>query len=222
MLEETLHEKQIENDTSCSCKDESTINNLTSKLTSAILGNDEFHKAIQNIVITNLNSMLSEQLTEIEKVKEKQESLPQYSRRNCLVFHGILKENEESTNEVIQNFCKEKLDFELDSSDIDRSHRLLKSHLNTKPKPIILKLVRLDVKQLIYGLKKRLKDSDTLNTESLTQERLQCVKKFAQQRKTKKTASYWTSDGKMFYIKSGSTNVTQITGVLNFGNTCML
>ena len=124
MLEETLHEKQIENDTSCSCKDESTINNLTSKLTSAILGNDEFYKAIQNIVTTNLNSMLSEQLTEIEKVKEKQESLPQYSRRNCLVFHGIPEENEESTNEVIQNFCKEKLDFELDSSDIDRSHRL--------------------------------------------------------------------------------------------------
>ena len=67
MLEETLHEKQIENDTSCSCKDESTINNLTSKLTSAILGNDEFHKAIQNIVTTNLNSMLSEQLTEMKK-----------------------------------------------------------------------------------------------------------------------------------------------------------
>ena len=52
MLEETLHEKQIENDTSCSCKDESTMNNLTSILTSAILGNDEFHKAIQNIVTT--------------------------------------------------------------------------------------------------------------------------------------------------------------------------
>ena len=91
MLEETLHEKQIENDTSCNCKDKNTINNLTSKLTSAILGNDEFHKAIQNIVTTNLNSMLNKQLTEIEKERKtgksfsvqqkKLSSIPWNSRR---------------------------------------------------------------------------------------------------------------------------------------------
>ena len=77
----------------------------------------------------------------------------QYSRRNCLLVHGI-PEDQKGTTEAVLSLCNNKLGLKLTSSDIDRSHRLgYRSDKPTasaaagtgrstpdKPRPIIVKL----------------------------------------------------------------------------------
>ena len=48
----------------------------------------------------------------------------QYPRRNCLLIHGIDKENQENMDEVVINVFKKEMDEEITHVDIDRSHRL--------------------------------------------------------------------------------------------------
>ena len=76
-----------------------------------------------------------EQITQlentIENLVEKQKSLSseiddleQYSRRNCLVLHGVNESNDENTNEIIIKTFSEELGVEIKEDDLDRSHRL--------------------------------------------------------------------------------------------------
>ena len=48
----------------------------------------------------------------------------QYSRRNCLLFHGIKEEKGEDTDCIIINTVKEEMDIEMFPNDLDRSHRI--------------------------------------------------------------------------------------------------
>ena len=66
----------------------------------------------------------------IENLGEKQKSLlsdidnlEQYSRRNCLVLHGVNESIDENTNEILKTFCEE-IGVEIKENDLDRSHRL--------------------------------------------------------------------------------------------------
>ena len=92
--------------------------------------------------------------------------LEQYSRRNCLLIHGIPYVKED-TDKVVLNFLKKKLDIKLEDNLIDRSHRL-KSMTTTKnrPKPIIVKFVTHNDKDWVYCIKKKLKNQEYLITES--------------------------------------------------------
>ena len=59
-------------------------------------------------------------LDKADRTLDRQE---QYFRRNCLLIHGIVEENQENTDEVVINVLK-KMDEEIAHQDIDRSHRL--------------------------------------------------------------------------------------------------
>ena len=48
----------------------------------------------------------------------------QYSRRNCLLFHGIKEEKGEDTDCIIINTVKEEMDIEMFPNDLDRSHHI--------------------------------------------------------------------------------------------------
>ena len=72
-----------------------------------------------------------------EKIKMQE----QYSRRNCLLVHGVPAEKNEDTNEVVKRVFKNHLSVEVKNNEIDRCHRLGKSNAGN---PIIVKLVRHD------------------------------------------------------------------------------
>ena len=68
----------------------------------------------------------------IENLVEKQKSfsseiddLEQYSRRNCLVLHGVNESNDENINEIIIKTFSEELVVEINEDDPDRSQRKL-------------------------------------------------------------------------------------------------
>jgi len=131
----------------------------------------------------------------MKHLDSKVEELEQYSRRNCLLIHGIPHVKGEDTDKVVLHILKNKLDIELEDDSIDRSYRLKSmSTTKNKPKPIIVKFITHNDKDWVYYNK---------ITESLTPVRLQCMKKLKEEYLAKKT-SYWSQDGNLFYIKSGS------------------
>ena len=94
----------------------------------------------------------------IENLAEKQKSLSseiddleQYSRRNCLLLHGVNESNDENTNEIIIKKFSEELGVEIKEDDLDRSHRLGKpKRKDNKPRPIIVKFARYAVSREIF------------------------------------------------------------------------
>ena len=78
----------------------------------------------------------------IENLVEKQKSLSseiddleQYSRRNCLVLHGVNESNDENINEIIIKTFSEELGVEINEDDLDRSQgKLGKQAGKTKKK----------------------------------------------------------------------------------------
>ena len=104
--------------------------------------------------------IIKKQEEKIQSVEDQLERQEEYSRRNCLVLHGIPETMGENTDEVMKELLREKLDFKLYDGDIDRSHRLTPKYNNAKfqertyPKPIIIKFTSHNVKHDVYSMKK--------------------------------------------------------------------
>ena len=69
---------------------------------------------------------------------ERQE---QYSRRNCILIHGIKENQNEDTDELVVNKTKSEIDLEISSRDTDCTHRIYVLNKD-KNRPIIIKFVR--------------------------------------------------------------------------------
>ncbi|XP_039290323.1 uncharacterized protein LOC120352681 [Nilaparvata lugens] len=71
------------------------------------------------------NNELRQRMAAIEKETElKIDDLQQYGRRTCLRFFGIPETKGESTDQIVQRVCKEKLNVELKIDNIHRTHRV--------------------------------------------------------------------------------------------------
>ena len=95
------------------------------------------YKADRNKKDEMINSLEEKVLGLTEKV-DRQE---QYSRRNCILIHGVKENQNEDTNEVVINKIKSAMDLDISPGDIDRTHRI---GVPTKGKNrhIIIKFVR--------------------------------------------------------------------------------
>ena len=62
------------------------------------------------------NNYLNKRYDEMDAVLDRQE---QYSRRNCLLVHGIVEETIEDTDEKIINTLQQSMDETLKPEDID-------------------------------------------------------------------------------------------------------
>ena len=56
----------------------------------------------------------------------------QYSRRNCLLTHGVKENEKEDTDEAVTEFEK-KIEEKLSANDIDRSDGLGKNQSGSRP-----------------------------------------------------------------------------------------
>ena len=73
-------------------------------------------------------------------MKAQVDQQAQYSRKNCLLFHGIKEENGEDTNSIIINMVKEEKDIEILPNDLDRLHRVENPKTKKKERTIIVKV----------------------------------------------------------------------------------
>ena len=127
----------------------------------------------------------------------KIDDLEQYSRRNCLLLHGVKEDDEENTDEIVLRTVAEEIGIEINEQDIDRTHRLGKpNRKDGKPRPIIVKFTRYAVRNKVYTYKRNLKGKRLLITESLTAYRMKLLIEAQEKFGVK---NVWTSDGRILY-----------------------
>ena len=60
----------------------------------------------------------------VEDLEKKIERQEQYSRRNCIIIHGLKEEKNESTNDKVVKLFREELNEGVLLEDLDRTHRI--------------------------------------------------------------------------------------------------
>uniref|UniRef100_A0A8D9AYA2 Uncharacterized protein n=1 Tax=Cacopsylla melanoneura TaxID=428564 RepID=A0A8D9AYA2_9HEMI len=160
---------------------------------------------------TELEGFKKDQVTIVSQA-EHIDRLETYTRRQCVVLHGIPEAaagSEDQCMAYASKMFKERLKVDIPIEHIDRAHRLgpvRTPGVDTRPRPIIVKLLRYHDKRVVYVNKKKLKGSGMVITESLTRTRLTLLNKardhFSRER-------VWTNDGKIV-IKPDSNPGTRL------------
>nr|XP_054748058.1 LOW QUALITY PROTEIN: S-adenosyl-L-methionine-dependent tRNA 4-demethylwyosine synthase TYW1-like [Lytechinus pictus] len=146
--------------------------------------------------------------TKLLKAEARVEDLEQYSRRNCLVIHGITENINEDTDQIISKLAKEKLNVDITPLNVDRSHRIgVRGRVdrNGHPihRPIIAKFTTYGPRSLIYEARSKLKSTSIYIHENLTSERQKLLRKVKEKYPTPN--KIWTQDGKI-KVKTTSNN----------------
>ena len=121
---------------------------------------DEFErdKAEKEIIINDLKKNVNDMSVTIESLKGSLDRQEQYSRRNCLLIHGLPESKNENTDELLIDTIKEKMGEEIKKDEIDRSHRLRTTKNNGKNRPIIITFARYNTRYRIFKNKKKLRE----------------------------------------------------------------
>ena len=149
----------------------------------------------------------------MDAVVDRQE---QYSRRNCLLLHGIVEETGEDTDEKIINKVQQSMDETIKPEDINRLHRLgkPKTSKDAKPRPIIVEFVKRNTRNKIYRNKKKLKGTGISVKESLTVKRINMLEKAREEHTVN---NVWLQDSSiMFFDKDTNKAKIIITNLFLF------
>ena len=150
-------------------------------------------------------SDLSEKVTylrgKVDSITAETDRQEQYSRRNCLLIHGIPENKNENTDVLTMEVIDTMIDIKIVENNIDRTHRIGNQKKNGKPRPVIIKFVRYNDRKKVFSSKKLLKDSGVSITESLNGFRM---KKLTNTRENFGFRNVWTVDVGMFYSENGS------------------
>ena len=128
--------------------------------------------------------------------------LEQYSRRNCLLLHGVPESDKEDTDALFRSTVAEHLGTDVKVRDINRTHRLGPKRADGSSRPIIAKFARYNVRASVFREKRKFKGTKFLLTESLTKTRVAILN--AARDKHGKT-NVWTSDGEILVSKDKKT-----------------
>ena len=91
----------------------------------------------------------------VEDLEKKMQWQEQYSRRNCILIHGLKKEMNESTDDRVLKLFREELNEDVLLADLDRTHRIRKKRdSSSKPRPVIVKSARYNIREKFFKSKK--------------------------------------------------------------------
>uniref|UniRef100_A0A8D9B2G2 Uncharacterized protein n=1 Tax=Cacopsylla melanoneura TaxID=428564 RepID=A0A8D9B2G2_9HEMI len=177
-----------------------------------------------DILKTQFMSELTAIRTELEGLKKDQatifsqadhiDRLETYTRRQCILIHGVPETAavaEEDCMQYAVDMFRERLAVSVPLDRIDRAHRLgpvRQVGADTRPRPIIVKMLRYHDKRAVFVNKKKLKNSRQVITESLTKMRIAILNKardhFGRER-------VWTNDGKILIKPDGNPGTKTVT-----------
>lgn len=141
-----------------------------------------------------------------EKMIDCVDRQEQYSRRNCLLLHGIPERQGEDTDTLVLDEARKILGREdMTIKDIDRSHRVGPRRTSAEvtkagkqsQRPIIVRFTSYRARQMLFQNKKNLKGSGHILTESLTKTRMTWLR---QVREVLGVNRVWTADGRIKYV----------------------
>ena len=130
------------------------------------------------------------------------------------MIHGVDEVKGEDTDELSIKVIKEHMNQNIKPEDIDRSHRLgnPKISIKGKPRPIIVKYVRYNTRNIIYRKKKVLKGKGISVTEILTAKRIKMLEKA---KELHGFVNVWSQDSKiMFFDKT----INKVNFFYDFGD----
>lgn len=144
----------------------------------------------------------------LTKVEERLDEVEQYSRRNCLLIHGVEEKDGEDILQKVLVIFKEKIKVDVQEHHIDRLHRIGKPRnmadiIKRGHRPIIVKFVSYVQRNLVFSNKKNLKGCKIGVTESLTSNRLNILNS-AKEKFNK--SNVWTFDGKVVVLVNKNKN----------------
>ena len=180
-------------------KGESHLNELTKSLKHFSEKIDDYEKERKekDEIIKTMQGRIDTLSGKIDSLTMHLDNQCQYSRRNCLLIHGLKESNSENTDNLAIKNLNEHIGTSLTSADIDRSHRLgKKKEPGTKPRPIIVKFLRYNDRSKVFKNKKRLKGTRISITESLTGTRMRFL---TETRDEYGFQDVWTVDGRILY-----------------------
>lgn len=129
---------------------------------------DSFIERIGDIVTKSIEKKIDDVLKThtacIERLKEennilrdKMDSLEQYTRRNNIRIFGLIEEPNENLETKVLALCRDELGVDIELKDIDRVHRLGKIDKSKSSRPIIIKFTNYGSKQNVMRSKSKLK-----------------------------------------------------------------
>ena len=152
---------------------------------------------------------LYQKISELENRIENQE---QYSRRTSLRFHNVPVPTDfrghikhpVDTDKLVLDICNNKLKLNLTLQDISRSHVI--GNVRNGKSQVIVRFLSYRVRNQVYSNKKYLKDDldGQFITENLTTFRTELVKTLSKLKYDGCIHTYWTSDGRIFAMKTQS------------------
>ena len=172
---------------------------------------DEVYKAVDHDIADLKNQLKSTKL-EVKKLQQNMDDVnykldeqEQYSRRNCLLFHGIKETDKEDTSAKAKDIIdtiSEKLgsNLHITTDNFDRSHRLgsKTQHADDKKsRPIIVKFVSYSDRAKVFKNKSKLKGTGIVITESLTPRRMNILR---QAKSTEGVQTAWSMDGRIICL----------------------
>ena len=84
----------------------------------------------QNDKINELEDNIGKLVDENKILKESIDELEQYSRLNCLLFHGLKESDSENTDKVVMDTIRKEMTIDISEQDLDRTHRIGKASRN--------------------------------------------------------------------------------------------
>ena len=142
--------------------------------------------------------LFAEKLKLDNKIHDLEDSindLEQYSRRNCLLIHGVKKKARENTDELALDVFNNSLEINTTVNDICRSHRISKKRPD-KTRPIIVKFLSYRSRQQVFANKRKLKGSSVSVSESLTKTNFNLLRK---SQVSLGKSNVWTFDGRICF-----------------------
>ena len=132
----------------------------------------------------------------VEDLEKKMDRQEQYSRRNFILIHGLKEEHSESTDDRVLELFREELNEDI-LVDLDRTHRIgKKRHSNSKPRPVIVKFSRYNIREKVFKSKEKLRGKNISITENLTGYRMSILNEAREKFGFK---NVWTYDGRILY-----------------------
>ena len=114
---------------------------------------DEYEKdrKAKNELIMKLQMQVKELTDKVSNLFVQVDEQEQYSRRNCLLIHGVEENQNEDTDILSINIINEHLGLDIQPSDIDRTHRIGNKNITRKKgRAIIIKFIRYNTRKKVF------------------------------------------------------------------------
>ncbi|KAJ8736330.1 hypothetical protein PYW08_006986 [Mythimna loreyi] len=135
---------------------------------------------------------------QMEALAAEFDALEMRGRRKMLLIHGVSEASKEETSLVVSDVVRDRMKLETFSvAAIRRCHRMGKQVGTGKPRPILVKLQDIDMRDKIWSAKTKLKGSGITLSEFLTRSRHQI---FMAAREKFGVTNCWTTQGQVYVL----------------------